>query len=88
MTRRALLMNEVKQELADGAVLVLIRGWYWLLDNEGRSRKVNCNSAKALIAQSDLDEWKTQAWTGDRTFARLRTKPWPSELTKRTKRGQ
>lgn len=65
-------MDEVKQELANGAVLVLIRGWYWLLDNEGRSRKVNCNSAKALIASNELDEWKAQAWTGDRAFASLR----------------
>ncbi len=55
------VLDEVEQELADGAVLVLVRGWYWLLDNEGHICKVNCNSAKALIAQGNLDEWKAQA---------------------------
>lgn len=68
MIRRALLMDGVKHELANGAVLVLIRGWYYLIDDEGRNRKVNCNSAKALVAQGQLDEWKAQAWTGDRAY--------------------
>lgn len=76
--RRALVADEIKQELADGAVLVLVRGWYWLMSNDGKMKRVNNNSAKTLISKG-LDQWKVEAWTGDRVYAQLRSVPWPSQ---------
>lgn len=77
--RKALVATEIKQELADGAVLVLVRGWYLLVSGDGKTKRVNNNSAKTLISKGGLDPWSVQAWTGDRVYAELRSVPWPSE---------
>lgn len=56
--------TRIEELLADGYVLVLVRGWWWLLNGKRTPIIANCGSVNSLLRDADVEliESRTESW--------------------------
>lgn len=64
--RKAAETDEIVRLLKDGWTLVLVRGYYWLI-NRNEAIYANANSVRSVLSRNP-DKWKIDCWTDGPNF--------------------